>query len=161
MLKLFVLRHGKAIKPQENIRDFDRYLNKKGTAQVNQVGYILRETQAEIVQIITSGARRTSETAEIMNYYLQTDNIIYDDELYLTSYTEILRLLAQHATAKSVLLVGHNFGLSHFVNYLTDDQLNLSTSMLVEINFNFDDWNMLSASTGTIEQIIVPQVHSF
>ena len=43
MLHLFLLRHGKATKYQDDISDYSRTLNKQGTAQVNQLGYILRE----------------------------------------------------------------------------------------------------------------------
>lgn len=161
MLKLYILRHGKAVKPKENLRDFDRKLNKKGTAQVNQVGYILQNDATVIDQIIASGAQRTQETAEIMNYHLELNDIMFDDDLYLTTRENIQAILTRHADSKNVLLVGHNFGLTHFVNYLTGDNLMLSTAMMVEISFTFDDWNMLSSETGSIERIIEPRVHSF
>ena len=161
MLKLYILRHGKAVKPKGSIRDFDRKLNKKGTAQINQVGYILKNDQTVIDQIIASGAQRTQETAEIMNFHMGLDKITFDDDLYLTTRENIQSILAEHATKKNVLLVGHNFGLTHFVNYLTGDNLMLSTGMMVEISFTFDDWNLLSSETGIIERMIEPRVHSF
>ena len=161
MLQLYILRHGKAVKPADSIKDFNRKLNKKGTAQVNQIGHILQQDKVKIDQIIASGAQRTQETAEIMDFYLQTNGIKFDDALYLANRENIGQLLSKNAKEKVVLLVGHNFGLSDFVNYLSGDNLLLSTSMLVQINFNFDDWNMLGHETGTIERLIEPQVHTF
>jgi len=161
MLKLFILRHGKAVKPDILVNDFNRKLNKKGTAQVNQIGYILQNTNQMIPEIISSGAKRTEETAEIMRYYLEAPTIQFEDNLYLASRKKIQAYLQNNATEKTVLLVGHNFGLSDFANYLTGTELLLSTAMLVQINFNFDDWKMLSGSTGTIAQIIEPKVHTF
>jgi hypothetical protein len=37
----------------------------------------------------------------------------------------------------------------------------LSTSMLVQINFNFDNWNELAGKTGVLDRIIEPNVHTF
>ena len=33
MLNLYVIRHGKAVRPEDAVNDFSRELNKKGTAQ--------------------------------------------------------------------------------------------------------------------------------
>lgn len=161
MIKLFILRHGKAVRPEAADDDYKRQLNVKGNAQVNQVGYILKNEGIQIDQVITSGAKRALQTAEIANHYLQTTNFIVDDRLYLTSHSNIIKILGERASSSSVLLVGHNFGLSDAVNYLTGDNLLLSTSMLVQINFNFDNWNLLSNSTGEIVRTIQPKVHTF
>ncbi len=161
MLKLFVLRHGTAVNPGSEPRDFDRKLNKKGTAPVNQIGYILKNDALKIDQVIVSGAKRTLETAEIVNYYLEIPLHYSNDDLYLASRETIQQFLVEQGEKKSILLVGHNFGLSGFVNHLTEGDLLLSTSMLVQINFNFDDWNKLGPGTGKIERVIEPQIHSF
>ncbi len=161
MLTLYLLRHGKAVKPGGLTNDFKRKLNKKGTAQANQVGYIFQQEGIDVEQIIASGAQRTQETAEILNYYLWKKPIEFDDSLYLATREKIQEILVEKANSKNVVLTGHNFGLSDFVNYLANDQLVMSTGMLVQINFNFDDWNLIGPNTGTIERILEPKVHSF
>ncbi|MBK9590458.1 MAG: histidine phosphatase family protein [Crocinitomicaceae bacterium] len=70
MLHLFLLRHGKATKYQDDISDYSRTLNKQGTAQVNQLGYILREKGIKVDHVLASSAARTVETAEIVNHFL-------------------------------------------------------------------------------------------
>lgn len=161
MLKLYILRHGKAVKPEEASTDFKRNLNKKGIAQVNQVGYILKNEKIQIDQLISSTAKRTEETTEIANFHIQCPKLHFDKDLYLASKNEIIKILKASADGENILLIGHNFGLSDVVNYLTGNNLLLSTSMLVQINFNFDDWSLIGASTGEIKRIIEPQVHSF
>ncbi|WP_070137543.1 SixA phosphatase family protein [Crocinitomix algicola] len=161
MLKLFVLRHGKATRPERDSPDFSRRLNRKGNAQVNQVGYILHEEKVKIDTILSSSATRTSQTAEIMKYHLNSPQINFFDDLYLADCSQIVKFINVKAKGDAVLLVGHNFGLSDTVNYLSNDNLLLSTSMLVQINFNFDDWKYVSKNTGEITRIIEPKVHTF
>jgi len=87
--------------------------------------------------------------------------VLYDDDLYLTSASTILSTITKVGNEKNILYVGHNNGISDFVNLMTGENLLLSTSMLVEISFNFDNWQMISAGTGNIERILEPDVCSF
>lgn len=160
MLKLYILRHGKAVKPDNSRKDFDRKLSTKGVAQINQVGFILKQDGVKIDQLIASSARRTDETAEIMTNYLKVDQTYYDEALYLTDLETLLKYVRERGNGNSVLLVGHNFGLSDFANYLLGDYRTLSTGMLVEINFNFEDWSKVKANSGTLGRIIEPKVHT-
>lgn len=83
MLNLYVIRHGKAVRPEDAVNDFSRELNKKGTAQTNQVGDLLKRADVKIDLIVTSGAKRTAETAEIINFHLNAKAVYYTDDLYL------------------------------------------------------------------------------
>lgn len=161
MLHLFLLRHGKATKYQDDTSDFNRTLNKQGTAQVNQIGYILKSNGIKMDHILASSALRTTETAEIVNYYLNCRTIQFEKDLYLANCDSILQMINQWGKGSSLLFVGHNNGISDFVTYLSGQPILLSTSQLVEIQFSFDDWKMLSAATGTIKLNIKPDVYSF
>lgn len=161
MLKLFVLRHGKAKTPDLKTPDFSRVLSRKGTAQVNQVGYILKEQNVQIDQIISSGAYRTTQTAEIINFYLNVPTVAFDDNLYLTDREAIQKSLEQNANSNSLMYVGHNTGISNFVNHITHKHLSMSTSMLIEIDFEMETWDQLGTKVGIIKQIIEPEVQAF
>jgi phosphohistidine phosphatase len=160
MLKLYVLRHGKAVRPKARLNDFDRRLNRKGVAQVNQVGYILRERSCSFDEVIASGAQRTRETATIIRHFIPSP-VHYDDGLYLTDADHIQTAISEFGKGKHVLYVGHNNGISDFVTQITGEYQLLSTSMLVEISFNFDSWQQLGSKNGQIESIITPDVCSF
>lgn len=161
MLKLYILRHGKAVRTTRSGKDFDRELNNKGTAQINQIGELMARTGAEIDQIIASSAKRTAETAEIANFHLEVGKIQYNEELYLAELEKIHAIFLKKCHGKSILLVGHNYGLSEYVNFLVDGNLLLSTGMLVEINFNFDNWNEIGATKGVLVNQVQPKVLAF
>jgi len=161
MLKLYILRHGKAVRTGRSGKDFDRELNNKGTAQINQIGELLARTGAKIDQIIASSAKRTVETAEIANFHLEVGKIQFNEELYLAELEKIHAIFLKTCQGKSILLVGHNFGLSDYVNFLVDGNLLLSTGMLVEINFNFDNWNEIGAAKGVLVNQVQPKVLAF
>ena len=161
MLNLYLLRHGKARTEADSGEDFDRKLNKKGTAQANQIGLILRQKEARIDQIISSGAARTTETAEIVNHFIQGPSIEYHDDLYLAGIDGILHCLNHEGKGKNLLYVGHNFGISDIVGYLSGENMSLSTCQLVHIRFALDDWKLVSRETGIVQETIVPDVLTF
>jgi len=161
MLKLFLLRHGKATKFIDQASDFMRALNKQGTAQVNQIGYILCQNKTEISQIISSDAQRTVETAEIVNFYLKLKPIEFRTDLYLAKYGLILHQIGLTGKGKNILYVGHNNGISDLASYLTGKQIDLSTSQLVEIHFDLDSWQEITKDSGTFVNQIIPEIHSF
>lgn len=161
MRKLFVLRHGKASKNFDYSEDYIRNLNKKGIAQINQIGYIMKNSEVVIDEIISSKARRTFETAQIVNHYINCSEISFNEELYLCSLDEIAQSLSTNSNAKTRLYVGHNNGISYFVNWLCDENILMNTGMLIEIDLEIDDWNHLSQGIGSIVKIIRPDVLSF
>lgn len=158
MLKLLLLRHGKATKNQQDNSDFERQLNKIGNTQINQVGFMLRARGMQVGQIISSGAVRTRQTSQIANYFLQVDAVSYDDDLYLADKTTILGKITKSAKRPVVLYVGHNNGISDFATYLTGLRMDMSTGHLIGLEFEGDDWAELSAGLCKVEFEIIPDV---
>lgn len=150
MIRLFLLRHGKAANPEGYDNDYDRPLNKKGIAQINQVGHKLKNEGVEVGQIISSSAKRTEQTTLIANHFLQVDDVEYYKDLYLAGHDHIFNSIQKRAHAQTVLYVGHNFGISDISSYLTGENISMSTGMLVEIEFDFDDWKMISKASGRL-----------
>lgn len=159
MLRLFLLRHGKATNNQDDTSDFNRQLNKKGQIQVNQIGYILQEKQYKINFILSSSAIRTTETAEIINHYLKLPKIKFEKELYLTDFQTILKRINQIKECPNVLYVGHNNGISDLATYLSGMHLSMSTSELIILEFDLGSWEMVSAESGKMIERIIPDVH--
>ena len=153
-MKLYILRHGKAVEPSENIKDFNRSLSEKGINQADKIGQFLRDKK--IGQIISSSAVRTKETCLIINNYIYCSNISYHDDLYLSSSQTILENICLNGKSDNLLFVGHNFGISDFVSDLSNENMTLSTCMLVELNIEIDNWKMLSSGLGAIQKTIKP-----
>lgn len=161
MLHLYLLRHGKAVKYKNSDTDFQRKLNKKGSAQTNVLGFQLKAEGFQADEIISSGAIRTRETTAIVNHHLGIDEVSHFNELFLASKDVILHHIIKYAKHDKVLFVGHNFGISDLANYLTEEAITMSTSCFLEIQFELDDWNLVTAGTGTIVRMIEPNVIAF
>ena len=158
-MKIFVLRHGKAVQHGYD-NDFERGLNKKGVAQINQIGWILaHDKKVNIDAILSSEARRTKETALIMNHYLHCPSITFDSDLYLCDANTIFEKLSLMGDSlKTVLYIGHNNGISNFVSKLTEEPVILSTGNLIEIDLELNQISLISSGTGILKSNIRPDV---
>lgn len=161
MLQLHLLRHGKAVKFTDEPSDFQRHLNKQGTAQANVLGYMLNQRNYKPDQIIASSAVRTAQTAEIVRHHLNGPSIEYHADLFLAERPLILHRINKTGKGKNLLYIGHNNGISDLVSWLTGKQTTLSTCQLAVIEFHVDDWNLISGQTGILKEIITPDVVSF
>src|SRR4051812_38525612 len=112
-----LLRHGHA---DEHPQDFSRPLNDFGRSAARLAGEALERAGWVPAHVLTSAAPRALATAEIVaracNY---TGPIQVERSLYLASDSQCLTLLRQApSAAASVLLVGHNPGLSRLAHDL-------------------------------------------
>jgi phosphohistidine phosphatase len=161
MLKLYLLRHGKATKSTAESADFSRHLNKEGTAQINQTGYMLKAELLKLDQIIASEAVRTIETAEIINHFIGLPTIQFDRGFYLTPFDEVWERFCLYAKGQRVMYVGHNNAISDLASYLTGRNIGMSTGHLVEIQFEAGTWQDVKRGSGKLVREIIPDVHCF
>ncbi len=122
---LILLRHAKAESPGTDA-DKMRALALRGRTQAHQLGAIFADRQLLPQRVLCSAALRTRQTWEILSGALseaapdatppQTEVL---DELYYSSATVVLELVAQHAgDASTVLVVGHEPVISMTADYL-------------------------------------------
>lgn len=160
MQNIFLLRHGKAVNTDIGTKDYNRKLNKKGNAQINQVGYMLNDYALELDLIISSKARRTFETAQIINHYLQLENVHFSESLYLCDHSVISDSLSK-LKANNILYVGHNNGVSDFLNWISDENILMSTGMLVHIELDIPNFSYISRGIGEIKMKFEPNILTF
>ncbi len=154
-MQIFILRHGKAKDAIPNQKDFDRPLSGKGEKQINKIGKYIADKG--ITQIISSSAKRTTQTTEIANTYMDVKKVSFFEDLYLTDAATIKEKIADFAEDEKVLFVGHNFGISDFVGALTDQHVTLSTGMLAIVSLDIKDWSHLTFGLGHLDDIISPK----
>jgi len=159
MIHLFLLRHGKAGKADEDETDYDRQLNKKGNGQIESVGRYLSSEDQNIAQLISSAAVRTKQTSQIVLNHITVDEITYDDKLYLANIDSILKTIKIEAQKNSVIYVGHNFGISDLATFLSGQQIAMSTGMIVHLTFNCEDWNLISKENLEDTSFFTPVVN--
>jgi len=111
--------------------------------------------------IVSSPATRAWNTAKFLakeisypNEFLQRDN-----KLYGASLDTLIRYLAsQDSGFNSILMVGHNPGLTDFANYLVPDVTNnLPTAGVLSVQIDSDDWDLRDAKSITLELFDYPK----
>lgn len=113
----------------------------------------LKQCGYSVDQIISSDAVRALQTAEYYRQCLRPahDLISYHD-LYLASLQAIVYLV-QHITqgANTVMLVGHNPGMSEAVNYFCTEAVeDMPTCSVGIIQFDVTRWQDAEKSAGVL-----------
>ena len=155
MKTLTIVRHAKSSWKDPSLKDRDRPLNGRGERDAPEMGRRIAEAGIRPSLIISSPAKRAWTTAKIIareiNYpqeFLQRE-----DDLYLASVDRILDVLvAQDARFNSIMLFGHNPGMTDFVNYLVPGLTdNLPTCGVVSFSFDRDDWSLYERPDGQLD----------
>ena len=159
MKKLLIVRHSKSSWSDPYLSDFDRPLNKRGNRDGKLMAEFLLKRINNIDKLISSSSKRTRETSEFFKKKINIKVENYTEKLYHASYDDILDLLYQvKDDVRSLMLIGHNPGLTQLVNFFTDINLyNLPTTGIVVINFIIDKWKNIRDSKGNIELIKFPK----
>lgn len=150
-MKLCLQRHGEAEYNSPTGKDFGRQLSLYGKRQIGEVKRFLmeKETTTEF-DVYCSNATRTKETLQILSSGIQINKNNYFDELYHADYPFLIDFLkAIDPAEETVLLVGHNNGISDLASYLLDKKIGLPTGGILIIDFTvINDWADLGRGTG-------------
>ena len=159
MKKLVIVRHSKSSWSDPYLSDFDRPLNKRGNRDGGLMAEFLSKRIKNVYKLLSSSSKRTRLTSEFFKNKINIKVENYTDKLYHASYDDIIDLLNQvKDDVRSLILIGHNPGLTHLVNFFTEVNLyNLPTTGIVVINFMIDKWKNIKDSKGNIEIIKFPK----
>jgi phosphohistidine phosphatase len=113
--QLILLRHAKSVS-QFTTSDFNRTLNEKGRKDAPEVSKVFKLLNVQPEIILCSTAIRTKETLALFN---MDAPILYLDNLYHASASEMLDIILEYQTYKTIMVVGHNFGISNLANQLS------------------------------------------
>jgi phosphohistidine phosphatase len=140
---LIVVRHGHAV---EGEADFARRLSDRGVSEVNSAGHALAQRGIQLDGVLTSSASRAAQTAKLLADRLSFEGPLQQArELYLAEATTILqRVCATDDEIDTLLLVGHNPGLSAFVEHMTGQVCELHTAQVVHLKLDVEQWSEAS-----------------
>ena len=155
MKHLLLLRHAEAEESAPGTSDFDRMLTERGHSDAREAAASLASTGLSPDIVLASPARRARDTISIVAAQLGLAvPIEYQPPLYLGSPDALLQALRRSPPdAWTVLLVGHNPGISELAQQLAGDgqAIALRTAGLCHLAFEQTHWNSLGASrSGTI-----------
>jgi len=150
MKKLYIIRHAKSSWKDMSLDDFDRPLNKRGKHNSKFMGELLHKKAIKPDSIISSPAKRASDTAVNIAKELDypTEKIIYDESIYEVSSSTLLHIIqAIDDKYQQVFLIGHNPSLNTLLAHLipNNDIDNIVTAGIVELELDIDSWKYLSA----------------
>ena len=145
MRELFILRHAKSSWDDPSLSDFDRPLNRRGKEDAPKMGERLAKMGIRPDLIVASPAKRAKKTAKIVAEKLGYDEskIVWERGIYEASPQTLLYLVCQlPESAKRVMIVGHNPGLTMLANVLGDVTIdNIPTAGVVGIAFDAKRWD--------------------
>ena len=140
-LKLIIARHAKSDWHAGSITDHMRPLNGRGLRQASQLGEELLKNTHRPSIIVSSDARRTEETALLMEPLFPNVHIQYDHRLYLGEFSDIQHSVLTHAKHhKNVLVLGHNPGFSVAASLLCRKSVELKTACAAVLETTQTDW---------------------
>jgi phosphohistidine phosphatase len=148
MKTLTIVRHAKSSWDHPGLTDQKRPLNKRGKRDAPLMGQRVRENGIRPSLILSSPATRAWATAKIIaaaiTYPLEF--LQREDSLYHASVDDILDVIvAQDPGFNSLMVVGHNPGLTNFANYLSPGlTTNLPTAGVVSVEIEQDDWDLFA-----------------
>lgn len=163
--ELLLLRHAKSDWNQDT-SDFDRPLNARGRRDADRIGRWAHAQKLKPDAVLSSPARRAAQTAEAVCIHLCVDpaDITWNERIYLASLPTLLEVLASlPASAKQVVLIGHNPGLEDLLLHLAPDaeaqrhaDKLLTTATLAQLRIPDKDWKP-AARSATLLRFVRPR----
>ncbi len=156
-MRLYFLRHGVAVEPGEWIgRDFERPLTREGIARMQREARAIAELSLDLDAIVTSPLTRARQTAEIIASRLKLrDALVIDDRLAGGfDVKSCATIVADHADARALMLVGHEPSLGVTAGRLAGDaSLEIKKGALAGLELSSP-----SLTRGTLFCLIPPKV---
>ncbi|MDR0351611.1 MAG: histidine phosphatase family protein [Puniceicoccales bacterium] len=163
MKRLYIVRHAQAV-TDNSIPDYDRTLSEIGLTEAQSIAHKLVSAGMRPDLMISSGARRSLDTARIIReiFGLLSNVIEVHDELYLADMDKILAALAQVPDSKnSVMVISHNPGISRFLEAMTDsDMMDMPTGSMAVVEVHVRHWADIISRSHIGRQLIFFSPHS-
>jgi phosphohistidine phosphatase len=162
VIRLTLIRHANADWKNVSVSDFDRPLNKRGLNEAEAIGKLLLEHELVPDLLLSSPARRTQQTTDIIvrRLGLAARHIKAAETLYLAPVDEILTLIrATGPKVQHLAIVGHNPGLSELARHLAPAGvavLDLTTGAACSLTFPACPWASIAPPAARVVQLQPP-----
>lgn len=158
MKQIVLIRHGEAEMGNYQDGDKNRSLTPYGIQQCHSRRLWLIHHDIAVNAVLHSSAKRTTQTAKsIFNQEYKADMpLISVDKLYLCPhnlYDDVINLEEHLNQVNSIAIVGHNPGISDYLNEKTEPKHyhHLSTCSAAVLHFDIKNWSELyTAKAATI-----------
>lgn len=158
-MELFILRHGKAEKSSDDIPDAARALTHDGKEEVKKVAHWMKGKKIRFDVIATSPLKRARGTAKIVATVLdQKDRVVIWDELAPGGDPDTVCYHAsEYGEHGSVLVIGHEPGLSMLIRKITGDTINDSMGLAKAGLAKIQNYSYKKRPSGTLQWLLAPK----
>jgi phosphohistidine phosphatase len=159
MKTLFLLRHAKSSWQDAGQLDFERPLNERGVKAATLIGAFISKQNLQPDSILCSPAQRTRETLALVSKAAKlTTPPRFDERLYEAGVNTLLEIVSQiDEKADTVLLIGHNPGITELIFSLTGESRDVPTGTLACIALDTEKWSKTRANCGKLELFVKPK----
>lgn len=103
-------------------------------------------------EVWCSSAVRTCETISEISKFWKPLSCSFIPKLYMATKDTYMGLICDSLSSDDLMLVGHNYGISELLLYLTGTNVIMEPAEFVEIDFNGLARNEISFETGKISR---------
>lgn len=154
MPTLVLVRHAKSAYPA-GVPDHDRPLNDRGEREAPVVGELLADRTPAVDLALVSTGLRAQQTWSAVVRRVTAGQREDRADLYLATSEDLVSLVnGLPASAKSVVLVGHNPGLEELATVLSGVPVTLKTSTFAILHSDAP-WDSWRSGTATLEEVVV------
>lgn len=153
------MRHAKSSWTDPSLSDFERPLNERGRRAAPFMGEVLKREGLIPDHIICSPAKRTMETAELVQAAVELDlEIGHDDRIYEATAGELIEVVSEMPeTASRALLIGHNPSSEQIVQIITGAIEAMPTAALAVIDLEIGSWAEIAPGKGKLRRLFRPK----
>jgi len=142
MKTLLLMRHAKSSWNSDARNDHDRPLNKRGYRDAPKMALYLQEHQLLPELVISSTAKRTTETWQHMQLSIpHRIPIQYSEDLYHAGLRQIRQQICSRASNQNCIMVlGHNPGWEDAATDLSGLFITMTTANIVILKHSAETW---------------------
>jgi phosphohistidine phosphatase len=161
MKTLMLMRHAKSSHDDLSLTDFDRPLNERGKADVEEMGKRMVKNNVKPAVLISSPAKRAFKTAKHIasSLGINESDICLEYDIYEASIQDLLHVIRNiDDENRSAMLFGHNPAFTGLISYLTHTPIeNLPTAGIATIAFPVQTWKQISEKSGELIWLDFPK----
>lgn len=163
MKRLILTRHAKSAWDDPTMADHDRPLNDRGKAAAADLGQWLASRDYVPAEVLCSDALRTRKTWSGIAPALPGTPVLELKPALYHAGPDVMLAVLKHATADTVMMIGHNPGIAEFAARLVAaPPLNpefhrYPTGATLVVDFMAETWADITFGTGAVVDFIVPR----
>jgi len=143
MKTLYLVRHAKSSRDDSAVPDRQRPLETRGERDAATMGRRLLQRHGKPDLIVSSPALRALATAKLLaeglDYKLK--RLVVDDRLYAAAMETLIAVIEEiDDKLESVMLVGHNPGVTDLAHYFSSDISHMPTCAVAVLAFDVKTW---------------------